>query len=57
MARNKRKVYENMIDDVAVLYLEEANEWLGIVTVGDSFLEVEVDADTLEVLDTSRSNG
>ncbi|MER1994448.1 MAG: hypothetical protein ABS897_10460 [Eubacteriales bacterium] len=48
---------QDMIDDVAVLYLEEANEWLGIVTVGDSFLEVEVDADTLEVLDASRSNG
>lgn len=48
---------QDMIDDVAVLYLEEANEWLGIVTVRDSFLEVEVDADTLEVLDASRSNG
>lgn len=48
---------QDMIDDVAVMYLEEANEWLGIVTVGDSFLEVEVDADTLEVLDASRSNG
>ncbi len=47
----------DMADDVAVLYLEEANEWIGIVTVGDSFLEVEVDADTLEVLDASRSNG
>lgn len=50
-------VTQDMADDIAVLYLEEANEWLGIVTVGDSFLEVEVDADTLEVLDASRSNG
>ena len=50
-------VTQDMIDDVTVMYLEEAGEWLGIVTVGDSFLEVEVDADTLEVLDASRSNG
>ena len=48
---------EDMIDDVAVLYLEEQNEWLGIVTVRDSFLEVEVDADTLEPVDATRSNG
>lgn len=47
----------DMIDDVAVLYLEEANEWLGIVTTGDSFLEVEIDAETLEPTDVSRSNG
>ena len=54
---NGEPATQDMIDDVAVLYLEEANEWLGIVTVRDSFLEVEVDADTLEVLDASRSNG
>jgi len=54
---NGEPATEDMIDDVAVLYLEEQNEWLGIVTVGDSFLEVRIDADTLEPLDAYRSNG
>ena len=54
---NGEPATEDMIDDVAVIYLEEQNEWLGIVTVRDSFLEVEVDADTLEPVDVNRSNG
>ena len=54
---NGEPATEDMADDVAVLYLEAQNEWLGIVTVRDSFLEVEVDADTLEPVDATRSNG
>ncbi len=50
-------VTEEMIDDVAVFYLEEENEWYGIVEVGDSYWEIEIDADTLETIDTVRSNG
>lgn len=51
------RVTEDMIDDVAVIYLEEENEWYGLVAVGDSYWEIAIDADTLECLDTERSNG
>lgn len=50
-------VTEEMIDDVAVFYLAEENVWYGIVAIGDSFWELSVDADTLEPLDSVRSNG
>lgn len=51
------RVTEDMIDNVSVVYLEEENEWYGIVAVGDSYWEIAIDADTLECLDTERSNG
>ena len=52
-----RLVTEDMIDDVAVMYLETEEEWYGVVTVEDTYWEIQIDADTLEPLDTSRSNG
>ena len=52
-----RPVTEDMIDDVAVMYLETEEQWYGVVTVWDTYWEIEIDADTLEPLDTSRSNG
>ena len=52
-----RPVTEDMIDDVAVMYLEADEQWYGVVTVEDTYWEIQIDADTLEPLDTSRSNG
>ena len=52
-----KRVTEDMIDDVAVLYLEAEGQWYVLAAIGDSYWELALDADTLEPLDTSVSNG
>lgn len=52
-----RKVTEDMVDEISLLYLEAEGQWYGIVAIGDSFWEIALDADTLEPLDVERSNG
>ena len=52
-----RKVTEDMVDGISLLYLEAEGQWYGIVAIGDSYWEIALDADTLEPLDVVRSNG
>lgn len=52
-----RKVTEDMVDEVSLLYLEAEGQWYGIVAIGDSYWEIALDAKTLEPLDVERSNG
>ncbi len=52
-----RKVTEDMVDGVSLLYLEAEKQWYGIVAIGDSYWEIALDADTLEVQDMQKSNG
>ena len=52
-----RKVTEDMVDGVSLLYLEAEGLWYGIVAIGDSYWEIALDADTLELQDMQKSNG
>ena len=52
-----RKVTEDMVDGVSLMYLEAEGLWYGIVTIGDSYWEIALDADTLELQDMQKSNG
>lgn len=52
-----RRVTEDMIDEVSVLYLEPEEQWYVLVAIGDSYCEIALDADTLELMDTFASNG
>ena len=52
-----RKVTEDMVDGISLLYLEAEGQWYGIVAIGDSYWEIALDAETLEPLDVERSNG
>ena len=52
-----RKVTEDMVDRISLLYVEAEGQWYGIVAIEDSFWEIALDADTLEPLDVVRSNG
>ena len=51
------RVTEDMVDSVALLYLEAEEQWYAIVAIRDSFWELALDADTLEPLDSFTSNG
>ena len=44
-------------DNTMAVYLEEDNRWDVFIMINDSFWEISLDADTLDVLDTAISNG